>query len=42
LATIFKNKFQKSAALELIQAPHKATLKKHPAALAKPILTSPM
>jgi hypothetical protein len=42
LAAIFKNKFQKSAAPELIQAPLKAAENKEPAALAQPILTYPM
>jgi hypothetical protein len=42
LVAIFKNKFQKSAAPELIQAPLKAAENKQPAALAHPILTSPM
>jgi hypothetical protein len=37
LAPIFKNKFQKPTAPELIQAENK-----QPAALAHPILTSPM
>jgi hypothetical protein len=34
LATIFKNKFQKPSAPELIQAPLKAAENKQPAALA--------
>jgi hypothetical protein len=42
LATIFKNKFQKPTAPELIQAPLKAAEITEPAALAQPILTSPM
>jgi hypothetical protein len=42
LATIFKNKFQKPSAPELIQAPLKAAENKQPASLAQPILTSPM
>jgi hypothetical protein len=42
LATIFKNKFQKPTAQELIQAPLQAGENKHPSALAEPILTSPM
>jgi hypothetical protein len=42
LAAIFKNKFQKPTAPELIQAPLKAAENKQPAALAQPILTSPM
>jgi hypothetical protein len=42
VATIFKNKFQKPTAPELIQAPLKAAENKQPAALAHPILTSPM
>jgi hypothetical protein len=42
LATILKNKFQKLTAPELIQAPLKAAENKQPAALAQPILTSPM
>jgi hypothetical protein len=41
LATIFKNKFQKPLALELVQAPVKADENKQPAALVQPILTSP-
>jgi hypothetical protein len=42
LATIFKNKFQKPPAPELIQAPLKASENKQPAALAHQILTSTM
>jgi hypothetical protein len=42
LAAIFKNKFQKPTAPELIQAPLKAAENKQPAALAHLILTSPM
>jgi hypothetical protein len=42
LATIFKNRFQKPSAPELMQAPLKAAENKQPAALAHPILTSPM
>jgi hypothetical protein len=42
LAAIFKNKFQKPKAQELNHAPLKATTNKQPAALAQPILTSPM
>jgi hypothetical protein len=42
LATLFKNKFQKPLAQEIIQAPLKATENKHPSALIQPILTSPM
>jgi hypothetical protein len=42
LATIFKNKFKKPTSPEFIQAPLKAAENKQPAALAKPILTSPM
>jgi hypothetical protein len=42
LAAIFKNKFQKPKAPELTQAPLKAAGKKQAAALAQPILTSPM
>jgi hypothetical protein len=42
LAAIFKNKFQKSLAPELAQAPVKAAENKQPAALVHPILTSPM
>jgi hypothetical protein len=42
LAAIFKNKFQKPTAPELIQASLKAAENKQPAALAQPILTSPM
>jgi hypothetical protein len=42
VATIFKNKFQKPTAPELIQAPLKAVENTQPAALAHPILTYPM
>jgi hypothetical protein len=42
LAAIFKNKFQKPAAQELIQAPIKAAKNKQPAALVQPNLASPM
>jgi hypothetical protein len=42
LAAIFKNKFQKPTAPEFIQALLKAAENKQPAALAQPILTSPM
>jgi hypothetical protein len=42
LAAIFKNKFQKPTEPELIQAPLNAAENKQPAALAQPILTSPM
>jgi hypothetical protein len=42
LRTIFKNKFQKPPAPELIQAPLKAAENKQPAALAHTILTPPM
>jgi hypothetical protein len=42
LAAIFKNKFQKPSAPEIIQAPLKATKNKQPAALVQPTLTSPM
>jgi hypothetical protein len=42
LAAIFKNNFRKITALGLIQAPLKAAENKQPAALAHPILTSPM
>jgi hypothetical protein len=42
LSTIFKNKFQKPSAPELIQAPLKAAENKQPAVLAQTILTSPM
>jgi hypothetical protein len=42
LAAIFKNKFPKPSAQELIQAPLKAAENKQPAALAHPILTSPI
>jgi hypothetical protein len=42
LETIFKNKFQKPSAPELIQAPLKAAENKHPSALAQSILTPPM
>jgi hypothetical protein len=40
LATIFKNKFQKLSAPQLIQAPLKAAENKHPEAFAQPIITS--
>jgi hypothetical protein len=42
VSAIFKNNFQKPTAPELIQAPLKAAENKQPAALAHPILTSPM
>jgi hypothetical protein len=42
LAAIFKNKFQKPLAPELVQAPLKAAENKQPAALVQPILTSPI
>jgi hypothetical protein len=42
LAASFKNNFQTPKAPELIQAPLKAAENKQPAALAQPILTSPM
>jgi hypothetical protein len=42
LAAIFKNKFQKPLAPEIIQAPLKAAENKQPAALAQPIVTSRM
>jgi hypothetical protein len=42
LTAIFKNKFQKPLAPELVQSPVKAAENKQPAALVKPILTSPM
>jgi hypothetical protein len=42
LAAIFKNRFQKPLAPELVQAPIKAAENKQPAALVQPILTSPM
>jgi hypothetical protein len=42
LTRVFKNKSQKPSAPELIQAPLKAAEKKPPAALAQPILSSPM
>jgi hypothetical protein len=42
LATIFKNKFQKPSAPEIIQSPIKAAENKQPSALIQPILTSPM
>jgi hypothetical protein len=42
VAAIFKNKFQKPSAPELIQAPLKAAENKQPASLVQPILTSPM
>jgi hypothetical protein len=42
LAAIFKNKFQKPLAPELIQSPLKAAENKQPAALVQPFLTSPM
>jgi hypothetical protein len=42
LAAIFKTKFQKPLAPELVQAPIKAAEKEQPAALVQPILISPM
>jgi hypothetical protein len=42
LAAIFKNKFQKLLAPELVEAPVKAAKNKQPEALVQPILTSPM
>jgi hypothetical protein len=42
LAAIFKNKFQKPLAPELVQAPIKAAENKQPAALVQHIITSPM
>jgi hypothetical protein len=42
LTTIFKNKFQKPLALELVQAPVKAAENKQPSSLVQPILTYPM
>jgi hypothetical protein len=42
LAAIFKNRFQKPTAPELIQAPLKAAESKSPAALAQLILISPV
>jgi hypothetical protein len=42
LATLFKNKFQKPLAPELVQAPVKAAENKQPAAMVQPILTYPM
>jgi hypothetical protein len=42
LAAIFKNKFQKPKAPELTRTPLKAAENEQPAALAHPILTSPM
>jgi hypothetical protein len=42
LAAIFKNKFQKPSAPELIQAPLKVAENKQPAALVQTVLTSPM
>jgi hypothetical protein len=42
LAAIFKNKFQKPSAPELIQVSLKAAENKQPEALVQPILTSPM
>jgi hypothetical protein len=42
LATLFKNKFQKPLAPELVQAPAKVDENKKPSALVQPILTSPM
>jgi hypothetical protein len=42
LVAIFKNKFQKSKAPDLTQAPLRTIENKKPAALAHPILTSPM
>jgi hypothetical protein len=42
LAAIFKNKFQKPLAPELIQAPRRAAENKQPATLVQKILTCPM
>jgi hypothetical protein len=42
LVAIFKNKFQKPSAPELIKAPLNAAENTQPEALAHPILTSPM
>jgi hypothetical protein len=42
LASIFRNKFQKPSAPELLQAPVKAAENKQPSALAQPILITPM
>jgi hypothetical protein len=42
LSAIFKNKFQKTSAPELLQAPVKAAENKQPSALDQPILTYPM
>jgi hypothetical protein len=42
MAAIFKNKFQKPKAPELLQAPLKAAENKQPAALTHSILSSPM
>jgi hypothetical protein len=42
LAAIFKNKFQKPLAPELVQAPIRAAENKQPTALVQPILTSPI
>jgi hypothetical protein len=42
MSNIFRKKFQRPSAPELIQAPLKAAENKQPAALAQPILTSPM
>jgi hypothetical protein len=42
LTAIFKDKFQKPKAPELVQAPIKATENSQLAALAQQILTSPM
>jgi hypothetical protein len=42
LATIFKDKFQKPSAPELIQSPVKAAENKKPSALVQPIVIPPM
>jgi hypothetical protein len=42
LEEIFKNKFQKPSAPELVQGPVKAAENKQPSALAQPILIPPM
>jgi hypothetical protein len=42
LVAIFKNKFQKPLAPELVQAPVKAAENKQPAGVVQPILTQPM
>jgi hypothetical protein len=41
LAAIFKNKFKKLLAPEIIESPIKAAENKRPAVLIQPVLTSP-